>query len=576
MIGGCSCEESLNRLPAQVVVTPSEIDFGGLVIGGRVERTFEIKNAGGETAQISRFDLAGDPRHAFTVSMPPASLPSSGHAEITVSYVALAPPDEDRGTLTVQTNTDSNPFITFRGHSIENLPDAGPSDSGEADTGEADAASDAGPAPDVGALEDASAPDAMMIADVGEADAAFDASRPDSGPFDGALIDAGDAGGPLYTAVAWSDTANGGSQIYLRRFDGNAWSQIGGSASGNGLSNTSGSAEAAVALQANGDPVVAWVARNPANLQQVYLRRWNGTIWEELAGSASGDGLSNAPANSLGGTYPAVAVDHQGRIVVAWQFAALPGGVCCNLYIYVKRWNGMAWEELAGSATGGGISGVSDGAHPALAIDSQDRPVVAWNEEAATCDVYLRRWNGVDWEELGGSASGGGISQSNSVADPSIAIGRDDNPVVAWPVGDAQGAFFARRWSGSAWVDLGPRPMSSGGCTAGLFYPLTVDGMDHPVVATHHLGGTGALHVQAFAGGAWQALPDPGTGDGPLALRTDATGAPLVAWQAGGDILLSRYGGTAWAGIAGSAAPGGISGTPTGNSYGPSIGSFGP
>ncbi len=120
----------------------------------------------------------------------------------------------------------------------------------------------------------------------------------DGGGMDGgAVVDSGvdgggmDAGGVVaMPVVAWQDGAGGDQEIYLRRWNGTAWEELDGSASGGGVSNTPigassvGQSEApAVALGPDGSPVVAWVERVASSDLEVYVRRWNGSTWEAMA-----------------------------------------------------------------------------------------------------------------------------------------------------------------------------------------------------------------------------------------------------------------------------------------------------
>src|SRR5262245_53009036 len=84
-----------------------------------------------------------------------------------------------------------------------------------------------------------------------------------------------------------------------------------------------------------------------------------------------------------------------------------------------------SWVQLGGSATGGGLSGSTDfSSHSSLALDSSGNPAVAWlNVGSGPSQIYVARWNGSAWAGLGGSASGGGLSNSTYfVGWPSIAF----------------------------------------------------------------------------------------------------------------------------------------------------------
>jgi hypothetical protein len=105
----------------------------------------------------------------------------------------------------------------------------------------------------------------------------------------------------------------------------------------------------------------------------------------------------------------------------------------------------------AGSATGGGISN-NDGEsrYLSLAIAPDGKVYIAWHDDSGgDPEIYVRRWNGSNWAEVGGgSASGGGISNNSGESSrPSIAIASDGAPYVAWEdnsSGDSE--IYVRQW----------------------------------------------------------------------------------------------------------------------------------
>jgi len=136
-------------------------------------------------------------------------------------------------------------------------------------------------------------------------------------------------------------------------------------------------------IDASGAPFVAWEQAGPP-AKNIMVRRWDGTDWAELDGSGSGGGISNSPVYS---GRPSVAVDSSGGLLVAWQEAG---------EIFLKRWNGTVWTAVGSSSAGSGISGSPDkmSARPSLAAGGGS-VVVAW-EEAKTLtsstgdEIYVR------------------------------------------------------------------------------------------------------------------------------------------------------------------------------------------
>lgn len=343
--------------------------------------------------------------------------------------------------------------------------------------------------------------------------------------------------------VAWQNISASGSEseIYVRRFDGNAWVEMGtGSASGEGISNNNGNSRApSLAIGPSGIAVVAWEDNSSGN-REIYVRQFNGTSWVEMGtGSASGGGISKTSGAS---GYPSLAFGPDNTPVVAWE-ETTGSGVNQQTEIYVRQWDGSAWvEKGAGSASNGGISDPNNNvsnlrAYPSLAVGPDGAAVIAWQNAQFNADdweVYVKRFNGTNWVEMGtGSASGEGISQNTgSSRFVALAVGPDNLPVIAWEDDSNRPEditeIFVKRWNGTAWVEMGTGSAAGGG------------------ISDPNNNQNDVNAVPAVAVG-----PD---------------GTTLIAWQhgelAGNDweIYVRRWDGVAWGEIStGSASGGGIS-----------------
>jgi serine/threonine protein kinase len=353
-----------------------------------------------------------------------------------------------------------------------------------------------------------------------------------------------------WPVVAWFDTSSGNTEIYLRRWDGRNWAELGGSGSGGGISQSPGdSRDPSLALDAEDRPWVAW-SEEVNGKNEIYLRRWDGTNWVEVGGSGSKGGLSGSLNYSR---QPVLALDPAGLPVVCWYCLpnpVPPGGG--RHEIYLKRWDGERWAELGKSATGGGISSTPGESYsPCLALDRSGNPTVAWYDDSAgNYEIYLRRWTGTAWEELGGSATGGGISRNSghsaTLLHSFVQLDPEGNPVVVWD-DDTPGnkEIYLRRWNGKAWMELGGSA-SGGGIsqTAGpsLHASVVLTRTGQPVVCWQEeiLPDTQKIFLRRWDGHAWIPLGDSATGGGLSAtwgnavdpsLALDAEGHPVVAWN---------------------------------------------
>lgn len=146
---------------------------------------------------------------------------------------------------------------------------------------------------------------------------------------------------------------------------------------------------------------------------------------------------------------PALALDAANRAVVAW--AESP-------HLYVKRWTGAAWEQLGGALE----LGTNGTGEPSLALDAAGRPWVAWDEQAEASspsrNVYVKRWDGAAWQLVGGAALD--TEQTRDASQPCLVV-HAGRPVVAWveELGGATGSgVLVRAWDGSAWVNAASTP----------------------------------------------------------------------------------------------------------------------
>jgi len=375
------------------------------------------------------------------------------------------------------------------------------------------------------------------------------------------------------------------------------WQEVGGAAArGSGISTGMRNGRApSMAISGDGRPWVAWQASIGSAPSEIFVKRWNGAAWESVGGSATGGGISGSSGISA---RPSLAIVPAAASSVGSAFADMPYVAWHDLSqgageIYVKRWNGTAWESVgAGSASGGGISNNPGESYDAsLAITPEGVPWVAWTNLPAPgsgstdSEIYVRRFDGASWVEVGaGSATGGGISNNSGISEePSIAIGSDGSVFVAWTddsSGDAE--IYVKRWSGSAWVAVGANSASGGGISnnteSSRSPSLAVVNANQAYVAwVDRSGGDTEIYALLWNGTHWaQAGVGAASGGGisnnagdslEVSLSIGRNMLPFAAWTdlssgGGGEIYARRWNGTVWQQVGTSATWGGISANP--------------
>lgn len=143
-------------------------------------------------------------------------------------------------------------------------------------------------------------------------------------------------------AGAFENAANIAAADYLARWNGTSWSAVGTDGSGKAVFNDS-----VRALAVSGNTLYAvGDFTNAAGIPEAdYVAKWNGNAWSALGG-ANGDGAIPTTLNTQA---IAVAVDGQ-DVYVGGAFenvSAIPDAD------YLARWNGTAWTAVGSDGKGG-------------------------------------------------------------------------------------------------------------------------------------------------------------------------------------------------------------------------------
>jgi Ca2+-binding RTX toxin-like protein len=349
--------------------------------------------------------------------------------------------------------------------------------------------------------------------------------------------------------VAWADGRNGNYEIYVARQSSGVWEMLGESAVGGGISNTiASSRRPAITMDALGQPVVAWTELSGGQAN-IVAKRWDAATrtWQTLGSDAASGGLSGGAAADH-----AAIVQTSNGLVVAWLDTA--AGVA---NVYARRFDGSVWQAIAGSDTGSGISASSTAITEFSLASDGARLGVAWTQSVAgRAQIYFREYQGSAWQALAGSVSGAGISQSVSHAtQPSVAY-LQGLPFVAYhsagtaEIGD--GGIYVVNYDGSQWQPAGQSAASGRGVSGAgsqVAHPQLASGGGKLVLSWNDHGmATGqsdfaSLQIKGWNGSEF-AAPVAGDATGP---GTGALHSPMVAAQLAVDALGREF--VAWDGI---------------------------
>lgn len=235
------------------------------------------------------------------------------------------------------------------------------------------------------------------------------------------------------------------SVIRVRQLDGATWRPLSDSA--DVTINGELAALPQLAAAAPAKPVLVFAERNATTTArtQVRIAQWTGT-WIETA---------SIPLHAVPpGAFNRLAIAARGdEVVVAYDDFDGSFGVHAVLVA------ADAWKPLGGAAD---VDPASDASMPAVAIDADGTPVLAWREEIdGNWRGVVARWTGASW--TGGFAWND--DPTREIVRPTLALAADRVPVVAWHEATAMTPTVrVSRLNGPAAPSL-PARASISGCT---------------------------------------------------------------------------------------------------------------
>ncbi|WP_162542163.1 SdrD B-like domain-containing protein [Gemmata obscuriglobus] len=250
-----------------------------------------------------------------------------------------------------------------------------------------------------------------------------------------------DADGNFVVAWTSQDQDGSGTGIYAQRYAANGM-PLGGEFRVNTYT-TGHQAGASVAMDADGDFVVAWAsAGQDGSGYGIYAQRY------AASGVPLGGEYRVNTFTTGNQTEPSVGVDADGDFVVAWQ-TYVPGSGLGGYEIQARRYS--ASGAALGSEFRVNTYTTNDQAIPSVSVAAGGNFVIAWQsygQDGSGTEVYARRYS-AGGDPLGTEFRVNTYTDGHQVA-PSVGLDASGNFVVAWQSsgqGDWGWRIYARRYS---------------------------------------------------------------------------------------------------------------------------------
>jgi hypothetical protein len=208
----------------------------------------------------------------------------------------------------------------------------------------------------------------------------------------------------------------------------------------------------AVAMDADGDFVVAWAGEGPGDAFGIFARRY-----AAAAGAARGDEFRVNTTTADVQMTPAVAMDAGGGFVVAWSGNGIgdPSGV------FFQRYDSEGVDQ--GGETRVHVATADGEVSPGVGMDADGDFLVTWSNPQQG-SILARRYNAVGVAQGGEFAvSAGGTGGAGARSSPAVAMDADGDFIVAWQGRGREGSgddVFYRRFNAAGVAQGGEFPVN--------------------------------------------------------------------------------------------------------------------
>ena len=258
-----------------------------------------------------------------------------------------------------------------------------------------------------------------------------------------------DANGSVY--FSFSDNSSGQKPALLKYSSG-SWTTLTSSSA----PATNGSMYNSMALDASGNPYLAFTERYSTYANKATVMKYSGGSWSTVGS----EGFSAGSAS-----YTSLALNSSGTPYVVYEDGANSNKAT------VMTYNGTSWTSVGGV----GISSTT-ATYTSIAVDRNGNVYVAYADGGASSKLTVKKYNGSSWSTLGSVGFSSGAATSVS-----LAVDLGGTPYVAYCDAGVNKAVVMKYSSTSAsWSNVVSNGISAGSAT---YSAMALTSMGVPYIA---------------------------------------------------------------------------------------------
>lgn len=206
-----------------------------------------------------------------------------------------------------------------------------------------------------------------------------------------------------------------------------------------------------------------------------------------------------------------------------------------NWQVYVMKYNGTAWTAV------GSTLGTSSwaGASVKIALDTNDAPIVVFNDSSAGHRITAKKFNGTSWTNFGPSGFTAGSAFFISLAFDK----RTNLPYVSFEDGANNSKASVMKYNGATWSLVGSAGFSAGQSN---YTSIAIDTSGVPFIIYQNSSLDSAI-VKKFTGSNWMNVGAASSGGGQNAsIVISKNNIPYISYDNGNQVFCKKFNGISW------------------------------